>query len=92
VIARGAGAPLVMLGRDLSSTGIRVATRRALAIGDTLQLALHLGDGIPLVVRADVVRAVGDGEWALAFRALDPAQRARVEAEIGGSALLVSPL
>ena len=93
VVARGAGAPLVMLGRDLSSSGIRVATGRALAIGDTLQLALHLGGGVPLVVRADVVRAVEDGEWALAFRALDPAQRARIEAEVGaGSAVLVSSL
>jgi hypothetical protein len=93
VIARGAGAPLVMLGRDLSSTGIRVATGRALAVGDALQLALHLGGGVPLVVRADVVRAVAEGEWALAFRALDPAQRARIEAEVGaGSALLVSSL
>jgi hypothetical protein len=80
VIARGAGAPLVMLGRDISSGGIRVETRRALAVGDTMQLALHVGGSIPLVVRAEVVRAIDDATWALAFRDLDPAQRGRIDA------------
>jgi PilZ domain len=80
VIARGAGAPLVMLGRDISSGGIRVETRRALAVGDTMQLALHVGGSIPLVVRAEVVRAIGDANWALAFRDLDPGQRGRIDA------------
>ena len=80
VIARGAGAPLVMLGRDISSTGIRVATRRALAVGDAMQIALHAGNGVPLVVRASVVRSVGEAEWALSFGELDPAQRARLDA------------
>lgn len=91
VIARGAGAPLVMLGRDISCSGIRVATRRALAVGDTLQIALHLGGSVPLVVRAEVVRAIDEGDWALAFRGLEPGQRERIEREVGGaSALLVS--
>ncbi len=79
VIARGAGAPLVMLGRDISSTGIRVETRRALAIGDTLQIALHAGGDVPLVVRAEVVRSIDDGEWALAFREVSDAQRKRLD-------------
>jgi len=80
VIARGAGAPLVMLGRDISSRGISVETRRALAIGDGMLLALHVGGDAPLVLRADVVRAIEDGRWALAFRGLDAAQRRRMDA------------
>jgi hypothetical protein len=80
VIARGAGAPLVMLGRDISTSGIRVETRRALAVGDALQLALHAGRGTPLVLRASVVRAVAENEWALSFSDLDAPQRARLDA------------
>jgi hypothetical protein len=80
VIARGAGAPLVMLGHEISSSGMRVETRRALAVGDTMQLALHAGGSVPLVVRAEVVRSIGEGEWAIAFRCLDAAQRERIDA------------
>jgi hypothetical protein len=79
VIARGAGAPLVMLGRDLSATGICVQTRRALAIGDRLQIALHAGGSAPLVLSAEVVRGIGDDHWALTFRELVDAQRERIE-------------
>ena len=79
VIGRGAGAPLVMLGRDLSSSGISIETRRALAIGDALQLALHAGGSVPLVLQAEVVRSVADGHWALAFRQLSAPQRERLE-------------
>jgi hypothetical protein len=79
VIARGAGTPLVLLGRDLSAGGMCVETGRALAIGDPLQLALHAGGETPLVVQAEVVRSVGDGAWALAFRGLGPTQRDRLD-------------
>jgi len=79
VIARGAGTPLVLLGRDLSVSGMCVETRRALAIGDPLQLALHAGGETPLVVQAEVVRSVGEGVWALAFRGLGPTQRDRLD-------------
>jgi hypothetical protein len=93
VIARGAGAPLVMLGRDISRGGLRVETSRALAVGDTMQLALHLGGSVPLVVRAEVVRAIDEGGWALAFRGLDAAQQARIDSELGGPhVLLISEL
>jgi hypothetical protein len=80
VIARGAGTPLVLLGRDLSSGGLRVETRRALATGDRLQLALHAGGDVPLVVQAEVVRAIADSIWALAFRDVGAAQQARIDA------------
>ena len=79
VIARGAGTPLVLLGRDLSSGGMCVETRRALAIGDPLQLALHAGGETPLVVQAVVVRRVGESAWALSFRGLAATQRDRLD-------------
>lgn len=98
VIARGAGVPAVLLGRDLSATGISVETRRALAIGDSLQIALHVGGGVPLVVSARVVRAVGERIWALGFANLSAAQRERIDALVrdqlaphaSGGSLLVS--
>ncbi len=80
VIARGAGTPLVLLGRDLSSGGLSVETRRALAVGDRLQLALHAGGDVPLVVQAEVLRAVDDAVWALAFREVGAPQQARIDA------------
>jgi hypothetical protein len=80
VIARGAGSPLVLLGRDLSSGGMSVETRRALAVGDHLQLALHAGGSVPLVVHAEVLRAIDETVWALAFRNPAPTQRDRLEA------------
>lgn len=80
VIARGAGAPLVLLGRDLSASGLSVETRRALSIGDRLQIALHAGGSTPLVLGAEVVRAIGDGLWGLAFRDLTEPQRECIDA------------
>jgi hypothetical protein len=80
VIARGAGTPLVLLGRDLSSGGLCVETRRALAIGDRLQLALHAGGEVPLVVSAEVLRAVSETAWALGFRDVSPGMQARIDA------------
>jgi hypothetical protein len=79
VIARGSGTPLVLLGRDLASGGLSVRTRRALAIGDRLQLALHAGGEVPLVVKAEVLRPIDDTTWALGFRDLSAAQRQRIE-------------
>lgn len=100
VIARGAGTPLVLLGRDLSSGGLSVETRRALAVGDRLQLALHAGGHMPLVVQAEVLRAVDDAVWALAFREVGAPQQARIDAIVReqasprgqSSSLLVSEL
>ena len=98
VIARGAGAPAVLLGRDLSASGISVETRRALAIGDLLQIALHAGGDLPLVVSARVVRALGEQVWALGFANLNAMQRERIDALVrdqlaphaAGGSLLVS--
>jgi hypothetical protein len=98
VIARGTGTPLVLLGRDLSAGGISVETRRALAIGDRMQIALHAGGDVPLVLSVEVVRAIDECVWALAFRDLRGEQRERIEALLRdqltpharGSTLLVS--
>lgn len=98
VIARGVGTPLVLLGRDLSANGLCIETRRALAVGDRLQIALHAGDRVPLVVHTEVVRAAGREAWVLAFRDLSAVQRERIDSLVReavtphfeASALLVS--
>jgi hypothetical protein len=88
VIARGAGRPRVLLGRDLSPGGMRVENAAGLAAGDELQLALHsqLGD-VPLVLGARVLRTGPAGDAALEFVGLGAAQRAALEkmlCELGG--------
>jgi hypothetical protein len=98
IIARGRGTPLVLLGRDLSAGGLCVETNRALAVGDRMQLALHAGGSVPLVMSAEVVRAIGDGRWGLAFRETTPGQQAQLDRILhdqlaphsGANALLVS--
>ena len=101
LIARGEGSPRVLLGRDLSHTGLRVESRTSLAIGARLQLALHAGGSVPLVLFAEVVRNAPDGSSALRFCALADSQRERIDellAELPaphgaeGCSLLVSQL
>ena len=90
--------PLVLLGRDLSANGLCIETRRALAVGDRLQIALHAGDRVPLVVHTEVVRPAGREAWVLAFRDLSAVQRERIDTLVReavtphfeASALLVS--
>jgi hypothetical protein len=79
VISRGGGVPRVLLAHDLSRGGVSVEARRPLPIGARLQLALHAGSGIPLVVQAEVVRSSTDGASALAFQALTGVQLARLD-------------
>jgi len=75
VIAHGGGRPRVLLARDLSIGGMRVATGGDLAIGEELSVALHVGDGsVPLVIAARVVRQHGGGEAALTFEGLEESQ------------------
>jgi hypothetical protein len=88
VIARGAGRPRVLLGRDLSLGGMRVENAAGLAAGDELQLALHSHAGdLPLVLGARVLRTEVNGQAALEFVALGAAQHAALEKilfEVGG--------
>ena len=88
----------MLLGRDLSAGGLCVETHRALAIGDRLQLALLACGELPLVMQAEVVRAIGEERWGLAFRDLSAQQQARLDQILhdqlsphsGSNALLVS--
>ena len=89
MIARSAGRPRVLLGRDLSSGGMRVENGAGLPPGAELQLALHSHAGeVPLVLRARVLRTEPNGEAALAFEDLSTAQRAvlvKILFEVGGA-------
>jgi c-di-GMP-binding flagellar brake protein YcgR len=80
VIARRAGSPRVLLGRDLSAGGMCVENAAGLSAGEELELALHSQTGdAPLVLRASVLRSSASGEAALAFPALSSGQRLALE-------------
>jgi hypothetical protein len=75
VIAHGGGRPRVLLARDLSTGGMRVAGGGDLALDEVFSVALHVGDGsVPLVLAARVVRHHAGGEAALHFEGLDASQ------------------
>ena len=75
VIARGAGRPRVLLGRDVSPGGMRVENAQGLVKDDALQIALHSHTGeVPLVVTARVLRVDDNGDAALRFVNLGPRQ------------------
>jgi hypothetical protein len=80
VIALSNQATKVLMGRDISLGGMRVAAAAGLSVGDTLQLALHVrAREAPLVVRAEVTRDDGANGLALAFRDLDESSRHYLE-------------
>lgn len=71
VVARDADARRVLIGRDLSTLGMRVEPHADVSVGDRLQLALHGAEsGEPIIVSAVVHRDDGDGGLALRFDAL----------------------
>jgi len=75
VIALG-DATRVLLGKDISSGGMRVDPASGLGVGQEVQLALHVRPGeVPLVVRAAVLRDDGDGGLGLRFVGLDASAR-----------------
>lgn len=74
VVALGEEAARVLIGRDLSTGGMRVDPTPHLGIGQQLQIAIHAGAGqTPLVVAAEVVRDDGPGGFGLRFIGLDEA-------------------
>jgi hypothetical protein len=74
VVALGEEAARVLIGRDLSTGGMRVDPTPHLAIGQQLQIAIHAGAGqTPLVVPAEVVRDDGARGFGLRFVGLDEA-------------------
>jgi hypothetical protein len=70
----------VLLGRDLSTSGMRVARSEGLALGDRLHLAIYgeRGDE-PAQVFATVARDDGERGFALVFDALTPELGSRLE-------------
>jgi hypothetical protein len=74
VLVKGDGASRVLMGRDLSTGGMRVMRDRTLAVGERLKLALYGQDGIPpLMLQAEVARE--DGPF-LVLRFDDPGDAA----------------
>jgi hypothetical protein len=70
VLVKGEGASRVLMGRDLSTGGMRVVRDANLRVGAELKLALYGQDGIPpLMLRATVAREDGP---SLLLRFEDP--------------------
>jgi len=60
VLVKGDGASRVLMGRDLSTGGMRVMRDANLEVGDELKIALYGEDGIPpLMLQAQVAREDG---------------------------------
>jgi hypothetical protein len=67
------------LGRDLSTTGVRIVGCDGLTPGMTLRLALYGGDGdAPFMLDARVIRDEGPAGTALAFEKLTPETHERL--------------
>ena len=74
IIALGVEAARVLIGRDISLTGMRVESHELLEVGDDLRLALHVrARSEPLVVQARVDRDDGEDGLMLAFHGLTDA-------------------
>ncbi len=85
VVALGEEAARVLVGRDLSAGGMRVAATSSIAIGDVLRIALHSGANTePFVVLAHAFRDDGDDGFVLAFGELSPTQREQLEKILSG--------
>ena len=79
-VALGDEAARVLIGRDLSSGGMRIDSTPGLAMGDRLKVAVHIRlDGQPLVVSAEVARDDGPEGIALRFVDLSPETSAYLE-------------
>jgi len=85
VLAAGAGISHMLIGRELSSHGMRVRPEPDLEAGDEIKLALHGGPGQPaIMLRASVTRDDGeDGLW-LRFRDVPTSIATRLEQIVAG--------
>jgi hypothetical protein len=84
VIAHAAAGSGVLLGRDLSRGGMRIARGPRLALGAALRLAIPLAPGEgPLVVDATVARDDGERGLVLRFGALAADGEARLKRALG---------
>ncbi len=85
VLAAGTGISHVLLGRDLSSGGMRVRPDPELALGDELKLAIHSRPGLPaIMVKAVVARDDGEDGVVLRFHELPDSIAARLEQIMDG--------
>lgn len=83
IIALSDEAARVLLGCDISRTGMRVDASSGLDLGDELQLAIHApGCATPLVLRATVERDDGERGQILQFIDLSPEAECYLEAMI----------
>ena len=74
-------APQVVLGRDLSVSGLRIARHGGLQVGSHLALAIYGTEAAPpLVLEADVVNDQGDAGLGLRFTSVTPDSRRKLQA------------
>lgn len=86
VVALGEEAARVLVGRDLSHGGMRIAATETVDVGDTLRVALHCGTELePLVVLATALRDDGEAGIVLTFPELSDGQRDHLEKIIASS-------
>jgi c-di-GMP-binding flagellar brake protein YcgR len=84
IVALGGEAARVLIGRDLSTGGMRIEPTPGLGVGDILRVALHVrSDGQPLVVSARVRRDDGAAGLALRFTGLSEVARRCLEEMLG---------
>jgi hypothetical protein len=80
IVALDEEAARVLVGRDLSQGGMRIAPTSTVALGHVFRLALHNGtDREPVIVIAEATRDDGEDGIVLTFRSLDPVQRERLD-------------
>ena len=91
VVALGEEAARVLVGRDLSQGGMRIAASDAVDLGDTLRVALHCGTEMePLVLLATADRDDGEEGTVLGFHDLTDGQKDHLEKIIANSSPIQS--
>jgi len=93
VVALLSEAARVLIGRDLSIGGMRVAPNETLRVGAEIRLALYAREGeVPLVVRARVVRNDPEHGAALRFEELGVAVQEQLRKVTHDLPVLETPL
>jgi len=78
-------ANLVLMGRDLSASGMRIEPHPGLEVGKTLRLAIYgVATEDPFIVRARVARNDGDDGVGLRFEQVTGRVAARLESLVAG--------
>ena len=80
IVTEGEDGPVVLIGRDLSASGMRIEHIGLLSLGDRFRVALHgPGPGERFVVNAEITRDDGDDGFALVFDDVDSATATELE-------------